>query len=129
MMGISTDFFNSNLKTKIKIHNMLVESQIELKKRTKYSQVLCSLCHKTTQQLSQINTLVTWKKKSRNQRSGPYQKKPNSFRIIFMSDFYIRFVLNSLFVLIYKEIRFPGIHLLRRSQDLQFVSWILNETR
>ena len=54
-----------------------------------------SLCHKTTQQLSPINTLVTWKKRSHDQRSGPYQKKRNSFRIIFMSDFLIRFVANS----------------------------------
>ena len=45
LLGIGTDFFQLELKTnfkKIKIQNMQVESQIELKNRTKYSQVLCS---------------------------------------------------------------------------------------
>ena len=51
LLGISTDLFTLNMKN-----------------------VLCSLCHKTTQQLSPIKTLVTWKKRSHDQRSDPYQK-------------------------------------------------------
>ena len=74
MLGISTDFFNSNGEDQNKNTKHVGREPNRTEKRTKYSQVLCSLCHKTTQQLSQINTLVTWKKKSRDQCSSPYQK-------------------------------------------------------
>ena len=58
---------------------MLVERKIELKNEPNTYKFCALSTIQTTQQLSQINTLVTWKEKSRDQRSGPYQKNLTVF--------------------------------------------------